>query len=78
MLLHRLIKIFPPAGLIIIVPKKFQGFAYMHLRSDIKVLIAPSLVKLSEIVNMVKGDGEMIYAVYYLKEASDLVNFVKN
>jgi len=58
----------------IIVPEKFQGMAYIKLRKDIKICIAPSLLNLTDVVRVIELDSRMIYAVYYFDEIGDHEN----
>lgn len=60
-----------PFGAVVVVPEKFQGFASMHSRLDLKIRVAPALLSLDAVVGRAKTGGNIVYAVYYLNEVGE-------
>jgi hypothetical protein len=68
-----------PEKAVIVVPEKFQGFAFLYSRSDLAIRVAPSLLNLSQIVAIIEGgENGAMYAIYNLKEVGDLKNVTEN
>lgn len=63
-----------PTNTTVLVPEKFQGFAYVKFRQDINIIIAPPLMNLEEVNNMVNWEEKEVWAVYYLKETGDIAD----
>lgn len=56
----------------VIVDEKFQGIAYTELRTDIRILVAPPLMKLSEVFEIIDREVSLpCFAVYYTKNAEE-------
>ena len=56
----------------VIVDEKFQGIAYAELRTDIKILVAPPLMKLSDVFEIIdKRVSLSCFVVYYEKNAEE-------
>jgi hypothetical protein len=53
---------------LIIVPEKFQGFALMYLRLDLKICVVPPFYTLDKIAWMIKCNENLIYAIWYMDE----------
>jgi len=66
-----------PVGALVVVPEKFQGFASMYSRSDLRIRVAPPLLNLSEVVGMVEGES-IVYAIYYSDEVGETENITEN
>jgi len=66
-----------PVGALVVVPEKFQGFASMYSRSDLRIRVAPPLLSLSEVVGMVEGES-IVYAIYYSDDVGKFENTKEN
>jgi hypothetical protein len=62
-----------PVGAVVIVPEKFQGFALMYSRNDIRIRVAPPLISLSDVLRVNKTYG-LVYAIYYINEIENCMN----
>ena len=58
-------------GAIVVVPENFQGLAFMDLRSDLEIRVAPSLLDLGKAVRTLEASQDFVYAVYYLSEVGN-------
>jgi hypothetical protein len=56
----------------VIVEEKFQGIAYTELRTDIRILVAPSLMKLSDVFKITDKEVSLpCFVVYYTNNAGE-------
>jgi hypothetical protein len=60
-----------PEAAVVIVPEKLQGFSSMYLRSDIGIRIAPALLSLNQVKDLVEMESGIIYAVYFTNEVEE-------
>jgi len=60
-----------PEGSVLVVPENLQGFASMYSRSDIRILIAPPLVNLNQVSELIAKDNSTIYAVYFTDKVTE-------
>jgi len=60
-----------PISAIVIVPENFQGFAFMKLRADLQIRVAPSVLNLSGVINRININDGDLYAVYYSKDVGN-------
>jgi hypothetical protein len=66
-----------PVGALVVVPEKFQGFASMYSRSDLRIRVAPPLLSLSEATVRFKGKESVGYAVFFLNDVGDPKNMTE-
>jgi len=59
---------------IIIVPERFQGLAFINLRSDLRIRVAPSLLNLNNVIEKTSVSRISAYAVFYSDEVGQLSN----
>ena len=61
-----------PDGSTVIVPEKLQGLAFMELRQDIKIRVAPALMALSEVIEVNREKIEApCFAIYNTIDAAN-------
>jgi hypothetical protein len=66
-----------PFGALVVVPEKFQGFASMYSRSDLRIRVAPPLLSLSEATVRFEGKESVGYAVFFLNDVGDRKNMTE-
>jgi hypothetical protein len=66
-----------PYNATVIVPEKFQGFASMYSRIDLKLRVAPPLLSLNEVVTRVAGEIGSTYAIYFEGEVEETDNIME-
>ena len=53
---------------LVVVPENLQGFSSMYSRVDIKILIAPPLLSLNQVMEILSIEFDKIYAVYFIDD----------
>ena len=60
-----------PLNAMIVVPEKFQGFAIINSRDDIRIRVAPALLNFNGVAHLI-GDAQGSYfVIYYWSEMGD-------
>ncbi|HKZ94903.1 MAG TPA: hypothetical protein VJ249_10060 [Candidatus Bathyarchaeia archaeon] len=52
----------------VIVQEKFHGLAFIFLRRDLRILVAPALMNLSTAINIISSSEHSAYALYYIDD----------
>jgi hypothetical protein len=66
-----------PLNAVVIVPEKFQGFASMYSRSDLRIRIAPPLLGFNAVIDLLENKTVAVYAVYHTNEVGDSNNTIE-
>jgi hypothetical protein len=57
-----------PENAVVVVPEALQGFASMYSSPSMRILVAPALLSLSDVVEKISKSECVYYAVFYKSE----------
>lgn len=60
-----------PLNAMIVVPEKFQGFAIINSRDDIRIRVAPALLNFNDVAHLIGDAGGSYFVIYYWSEMGD-------